>query len=107
MITVRYPNGTAVTYNDATKHENLPSGSIQLLYVDQKGRSWIHAILTPGSGAIVEWVKPCRFQNDLSPRAAADLLVAACERKSLDGATAAKLKRALRSFNLKTRRWNP
>ena len=67
MITVRYPNGFSIQYNDAHAINQLNDGSTEIIQIVDKGTSrekkWKIAQLLPGSGAIVEWVTSCRTYN--------------------------------------------
>jgi len=64
-MTVRFPNGQAVTYNDARFVESYGHG--WHLYKSKKGdvcEGWI-ATVPHSSGAIIEVVRPCRVENPL------------------------------------------
>lgn len=64
-MTVRFPNGQEVTYNDAC-YLNYKSQGWELYTKDpDKGGSWIVSI-QQSSGAIVESMKPCKVQNPLT-----------------------------------------
>jgi len=67
MVTVRYPNGFSIQYNDASDSHVFDNGSVNIIRVDQNNKRWIVAQLAAGSGAIVEFTKPCRMYSALEP----------------------------------------
>lgn len=105
MITVRYPSGVAITYNRARFLTRGPSG--WNLYTKEEGE-WICSI-QESAGVIVEAQAPCRIENpavDL-PESRAEEMVAAMyeEGRHTSGDQAARVKRALRAFNMQTWKW--
>ncbi len=69
MITVRFPSGFSVQYNDLTAMKWGSDGSIQL-YTDyakaDAGKGWK---VTVPPGALVEFVSPCRTYNASADKA--------------------------------------
>jgi hypothetical protein len=106
VITVRFPNGQAVTYNDACflRHgEDLWT----LFTADPAKGGKTVALIQTGAGVLVEFVKPCSVVNGLT---STDNLDALAERliRNLRNVPTSRLKRlklALREFNAKTWRW--
>jgi len=62
MITVRYPNGQAIQYNEAKDIRVELNGLIAI--IDSKGY-WMAKVL-PSSGATFECYSPCRVYNALT-----------------------------------------
>lgn len=105
MITVRFPDGTAVTYNNATwlKWE----GDTAVLYAEKD--DWV-ATIPAATPCIIEGQAPCVVANPVkgvTPKQCAEYLVE--HARELDGRYATKalvkLKRLLAKFNIQTRRW--
>jgi hypothetical protein len=63
MITVRFPNGQAVQYNDATtaKLDGYGIG----LYDKSNKQDRLLAIVPLASGCMIEWHHPCRVYDAL------------------------------------------
>jgi len=61
MITVRFPNGQAVTYNDATHLIRSEDG--WQLHTEKGGR-WVASIQS-SAGVIVEAMPPCSVSNPI------------------------------------------
>ncbi len=106
MITIRFPSGVAVIYNDA-RFLNQTSSAWEL-YTQKptEGGRWI-ASIPLATQCIVEAVKPCRVENPvtgLTNHAAADMVLENI--RELDGRRLKELKMALRDFNAKTYEWN-
>ncbi len=106
MITVRFPTGVAVQFNDANFAARNAGGFTDLY--DRKDGRWIAQV--PTAGCIVEIGKPCRVYNsnhqpeelvDALNRALAD--PAQRDRLPMDGL--AEVKRRLRSLDIKRWRW--
>lgn len=58
MITVRFPSGFSVRYNNATTVETLPDGSHDI--VSKEPRRWYARV---PAGCLVEGINPCRTYN--------------------------------------------
>lgn len=105
MLTVRFPDGTAVQYNAANY---LVHGErVWNLYSNDTKTEWI-ASIQPSSGAIVERVPACRVYNPSREKPLAEIVADLLERKpcSYDDRMALKrLKAALTQFNAATGRW--
>lgn len=107
MMTVRFPSGVAVTYNDATY---LRYGArAQELYTKDPaaGGTWI-ASVPVATGCIVETCRPCKVeQAALTVEAAAKHLAQnSGELRRLAPWVARDLKRALQKFNARTLTWD-
>lgn len=79
MITVRFPSGLSVTYNDANylTHSSTAHQLWQRKNAAGQGEGFIASIQS-SAGAIVEYVKPCRVERvaeNLTPETALVLLV--------------------------------
>jgi hypothetical protein len=98
-ITVRFPNGQAVLYNDA--HWIVWLGERgAALYTAQDG----HILARVMGDAIVEFVRPCSVSNPLiSPAESIDICIEHI--RSFPEPKLAQLKRLLQKFNRKTCRW--
>jgi len=109
MITVRFPNGQAVTYNQAffARH----NGEHYTLQDREGGRAI--AFVPYASGAIVELDSPCRVENPLEGQAIEAVLCYLDERKLREFASQswrnrkalAEIKRILRNFDLRTNKF--
>jgi len=62
MITVRYPNGQAIQYNEAN-YLSHKSGETWVLRESSDGE--FIAFIQASAGVIVEFVRPCRVSNPL------------------------------------------
>jgi len=106
MLTVRLPNGVAVTYNAATNFE-YHNGNLR--FVDAKGL-WV-AEVQASAGATVERVAPCKVTQTINDTdaAIAHLQSVAYRREGLPyygaGAKLGDLKRALGRFDARRRAW--
>ena len=58
VITVRFPSGFSVQYNNATTVETLPDGSYDI--VSKEPRRWYARV---PAGCLVEGINPCRTCN--------------------------------------------
>ena len=58
MLTVRYPSGLAITYNDAVKLRYESDYHAWILYSDNSCTQWVASIQESAS-VIVECVRPC------------------------------------------------
>lgn len=105
-MTVRYPTGLAVTYNDANF---LTHGNNQWILStadpDKGGRKL--AFIQQTAGVVVEFVPACRAEfTTLTVFKAAQLLADKPEElRRLQFSTLRDLKRALTGFNSKTGEW--
>ncbi|KKM68602.1 hypothetical protein LCGC14_1459170 [marine sediment metagenome] len=107
-LTVRFPNGQAITYNDVNEKQRIVGGW-ELIKKDRRGEKWQVAIVLDSSGAILEWVNPCTIENPLekiTDRAALERLRSRLQEagKNNPGALG-DMKRELAGFNLKTYKW--
>ena len=108
MITVRFPNGQAVTYNDTTcikwfGHECALYRTTQ----DRDADKWI-VWISSTAGAVIEFVHPCTVSipNTLSPDEAMDLILR--EGRNFSWQQRQKLadvKKMLEGLNRQTLRW--
>jgi hypothetical protein len=102
MMTVRFPNGQAVTYNDACvlAYED----HAWLIYGVRK--KWI-ASLQLSAGAIVEAVRPCSITNpvqNITKESAIKMVLKMIEdREEISGL--ADIKRGLKDYNMQTCEW--
>ena len=62
MITVRFPSGFSVQYNDATTVDPLPNGGHDI--IRREPRKWFARV---PADCIVEGVNPCRTYNASGP----------------------------------------
>lgn len=102
MMTVRFPNGQAVTYNDAHFIEHSP---VTWRLMDKEGGRCL-AIIQASAGVIVDLVRPCKVENSAQVQtleSAARMVVG--NLRDIPGSIAANLKLQLESFNRQTRRW--
>jgi hypothetical protein len=109
MLTVRYPNGQKLRFNNA--HHLLYSETEWCLYESEKQKKLI-AIIQPSAGVIVEFVSPCFVEKEnieLTKRRAFEM-VERILAKGLPsegcGRLTANIKRHLRRFNMQTQRWS-
>ena len=107
MITVRFPDGTAVTYNDA--NWLCYEGGTACLRAKEGGHSIAH--IPAGTPCIIELEKPCIVENlvkGITPALSVDYLVTHI--REVRGYLALKrlgdIKRALRKFNTRTGKWS-
>lgn len=99
-ITVRFPNGQAVTYNRA--NFIVWARDVATLQVGKDGACI--AFVPYSAGAIFEFENPCHVANPLvDGRDQVDLLIRDIRR--IDGTQAKQLKQALAAFNCHTYRW--
>ena len=97
MLTVRFPDGHAVTYNSA----NLVSTWNDCIHLMTKAGGDTVAVIQHAAGATIEYVRPCSITPPAipTPEAAANLLVTFLEGgESVEwdaGYALADLKRAL------------
>ncbi len=63
MMTVRFPNGQAVQYNDA-RFAMCEDGRTKI-YTDREQKGLV-AIVPPG--CLIEWTQPCRVYNPIQPQ---------------------------------------
>ena len=104
MLTVRYPNGMAVTYNNAN-HCAIENGYVNLL--TKKGGYWV-ARIPDSSGAIVEFRRPCAV-TAFNGNATQMLKYIRDNMRDLtsyaDACVLSDIKMALRDFNARTGMW--
>lgn len=107
MMTVRYPTGVAVTFNDANWLTPLNDGSWDLYTAEPaKGGRWV-ARVQAGAGATLEVVRATKVETaDMDVRKAAELLADRDgELERLPGYVLRVLKARLARFNAKTWTW--
>jgi hypothetical protein len=111
-LTVRFPSGVSMTYNDVNYIDWGDGERIYLKRKDEKGNFHWHATVLKSSGAVLEWVRPCQVMAAPIP-AGKDMLQELCNAvrdkrisswDELD--LLAQLKGRLRTFNSKRKRWN-
>jgi len=108
MITVRFPNGQTVTYNDATCVKWFDKECA--LYRTREARdagNWIVWIPST-AGAVIEFVNPCivRIPNTLSPDEAMNLILREGRNFTyLQKRKLADVKKMLEGLNRQTLRW--
>ncbi len=105
MLTVRFPNGQAVTY----KHANYLdySGSGWELYT-KAGGDWIVSI-QESAGAIIETEEPCKIENPtiaMTEGVALRMVGRMVENGTCPGAEATQMKAALRHFDARSWSWS-
>lgn len=102
MITVRFPNGQAIQYNDASYCTRSVNGYSDL-YTKKDG-TWIAQV--PNT-ALIESVRPCSITNpvarEMTPESALALVTE--HLRTLPGHKVRDLKVALRAFNARSRTW--
>lgn len=107
-ITVRFPNGTTVTYNDADNTRITTGGAIEILRTKDGTSYWVAAI-PAGCQAIVEHKTPCtirRSGQSLVGDAIKALLGArSTTRYGPDTQKLRELKAMLRNFDARTGCW--
>ena len=108
MMTIRYPSGVSITYNNAT-FLKYATHAWDLYTADpDKGGKWVASIM-PSAGAMVEVSPPYKIENPAEnltgERALQEVAGRIHSFGSGSGAQLAKLKRALADFNMRTRRW--
>jgi len=101
MITVRFPTGFSVQYNDVNHVEY--TGNIARL-THNPGNKW-YADVMLSSGAIIEVYAPCRTYNanQISDDTLADAVLDRL--RHLPGHKLVKLKRAVADFNIQRHTW--
>ncbi len=109
MITVRFPSGVAVQYNNANDW-TFYSDRVELLRTDEQGHRWVQAVIPLSTGCIIEWTKACVVTAAPlpSPDAAIDRLLELHESGKLSGCASWKLKdlkRAMQQFNARSQCW--
>lgn len=109
MITVRFPSGFSIQYNDAAYAVRLPHYTDLYTSSDESTRRWVAQV--PTQGCVVEVVQPCRTYdaNAVSSdavAAVARLLEDPSQRLRCDSYVVSRIKRACGDFNATTRRWS-
>lgn len=106
MITIRYPNGQAISYNKAyTLYRETDAWMLYTTTKDKGGALVVAVQVT--AGCVIEWSQPCKVENAaLTVKKAAEVL-AKCsdELHQLPGSVLRDLKIALQRFNARTRTW--
>ena len=97
-MTIRFPSGLAITYNDAMWFEH-PAGSTWILRTRENGRAI--AFIQASAGALVEWAKPCMVKRDDRPEI--DQIIGGL--KSMTARDLQRLKAAIRPFNATRQTW--
>lgn len=98
-ITVRFPNGQAIRYNDLSWVTWNDDGTA--LLSREKNGAW--SVHVPRE-AIIEFLSPCSVSNPLiSPAESIDIVLA--NLKTYSGSKLAMLKARLADFNRLTYRW--
>jgi hypothetical protein len=105
MITVRFPNGQAVTYNMGTHIERWALGTNVLAK-----NGYLIAWISDSSGAVVEWYSPCKIENPSAEMTWAEALKIVEEHCTefdnwADMDRLASIKSKLRKFHIQRRRW--
>ncbi len=105
MLTVRFPTGVAITYNNATKLYYNDDRWVLFTDDKEKGGQWVCSI-QKGAGAIVEAIHACAVENPAANptgNGAVDLLIGNI--RSVTSWSLKRLKVALRDFNARTMSW--
>ena len=109
-LTVRYPDGTGVTFNNARKlYYGIACWELYTRSKDEGGT--IVVSIQPTAGVSIEFVEPCRVTRHVgdAEQAVSVMLDVARERSTPYwgvGHDLAELKRRLKDFNATTRTWN-
>ncbi|HKO43359.1 MAG TPA: hypothetical protein VJU84_08715 [Pyrinomonadaceae bacterium] len=103
MLTVRFPDGTAVQYNQANY---LVCGSTEVSLYSKKDGQWIASILN-SSGAIVEGSTPCRVYDGRKTTEQLQSLVPRLRELTShsDCQVLVEMKRELENFDARRRCW--
>lgn len=106
MITVRFPTGVAVTYNEA----NFASWSGDRVRLLTKEGGTLVASVGNGGGVIIEWRRPCQIENPFTGETAERALKCLIENvRNLRGYSSrlklAALKRELANFDCRDHQW--
>jgi hypothetical protein len=109
MMTVRFPSGFSVRYNDAGFLRYMDRGWELYTANPDKGGKWVASIAL-NSGAIVEVKEPCRTYNAMrDPSGTIEAALAIIRRREVaswsDLRNVAALKLALNRFNARSRCW--
>ena len=105
MLKARYPNGTVVQYNTATRLYRGAHGYELYTALKEEGGTWV-ASIQASSGAIIEAVSPCSVVGPtMSTVDMVNHVVSLCLQRGLSALDLIALKRAVRDFNAKTGRW--
>lgn len=106
MITVRYPNGQTVRYNDAHQTYTQSNGDHHIYTGNKDQGGTIIAVVQGSAGAVLEWTRPCEVSNPLTGftnRTAAKHVLD--NLRQCDSSHLAALKRALTQFDSRTFTW--
>jgi hypothetical protein len=101
-VTVRFPSGQAVRYNEAKWV--VWEGEGAAFYAGEDKKRFIARVL-PGSGAIVEFQSPCDVSNPLVNREDMARLVVNSIREITNRTLLRELKCALQDFNATKYEW--
>ena len=108
MMTVRFPTGVAVVYNDANflSYKNH-AWELYTADPDKKSGRWVCSIPV-ATGCIVEVMPACRVENaSLTLKKAAHALATSMQSlRDCDRSDLAQIKKQLREFNARRWRWN-
>lgn len=102
MITVRYPTGFCVQYNDANKYSRQLDGTIEILRKDAEGKQFYVALVAQNSGALIEFTKPCRMYSALEPGDAEQFDAFMRVLRTFPNSKLKQLKKALTKFDAKS-----
>lgn len=103
-MTIRYPNGQSITYNNACFLSYKNNGAWEL-YEDKDEKRWVASIQAT-AGVILEVKTPCKIENpivDLTLRKAVEMVIEHI--KCLSKYDVAKLKRKVKDFSTRTYEW--
>ena len=101
-MTVRFPNGQAVTYNRAHYLSYSKNGNWELY--TEYGGDWI-ASIQKSAGAILETEAPCSIENPqihMTVGVALRMVTRMLENGTCPGAEAVQMKAALRNFDARS-----
>jgi hypothetical protein len=109
MITVTFPTGVRVTYNDANTVQWY-SDRVEILCKTDSGKLFYRAAAPLQTGCLIEWTKPCAVLGPpvASPDSLIDVMCSLADSGELHRAASWKvkgLKRALRKFNGRSGVW--
>lgn len=110
MLTVRFPSGASMMYNDVSD-VTWDLDRANLIRVDTAGKRWLVAHVLKSSGAALEWTNPCTVTAApvASVKSALELLdqylIPSGSLGYSDGQLVAKLKTKLRRFDARRGAW--
>ena len=105
MITVRFPSGFSVQYNDAHYVVWANAGAPHRIYTRKDG----DLVASAPQGCVIEFMRPCRTYQAITSREAIEALLREIDsdRKSISAYDLAALKGRLRDFDALRKRWKP